>query len=116
MRFSEEFGVVSSTEDDDWFDLEVSSDTPLYIDPMLVFKDEDPLWAATQHDAVVFCNLAIHYLARSAAKNSSALWCSAFRVHRAWTAVNKQCMRRFAGQQPRRSERNKAGASGNIER
>ena len=43
MRFSEEFGIVRKKKDD-WFDLECTEDTPLYVDPFLVFDDGDPRW------------------------------------------------------------------------
>jgi hypothetical protein len=40
MRFTEYF-AVERDHNDDWFDCELSTDTPLYVDPFLVFEDED---------------------------------------------------------------------------
>lgn len=51
MRFSKEFGIVRKAEDD-WFDPVINQDTPLYIDPYLVFDDSDPAWTGA-YDAVV---------------------------------------------------------------
>ncbi|MCW2676619.1 MAG: hypothetical protein JWR70_1659 [Modestobacter sp.] len=49
MRFSELVGVTSV--DADWFDPVLTEDTPLYIDPFLVFDDTDPSFAGA-HDLV----------------------------------------------------------------
>ena len=44
IRFSELAGVVPGP-DDDWFDPVLTEDTPLYVDPFLVFDDQTPLFA-----------------------------------------------------------------------
>jgi len=53
MRFSE-LVRVAHRQDDDWFDPVLSEDTPLYVDPFLVFEDDDPLFADAQTQIVAF--------------------------------------------------------------
>ena len=50
MRFSTYASLRLGVEDD-WFDPVLSEDTPLYVDPFLVFDDGDPLFADS-HDLV----------------------------------------------------------------
>lgn len=57
MRFSKQFGIARSAEDD-WFDPVINQDTPLYIDPYLVFDDPDPAWSGTYDDVVDFFETA----------------------------------------------------------
>ena len=42
MRFTQLSGITPG-DDDDWFDPVLSEDTPLYVDPFLVFEDQSPL-------------------------------------------------------------------------
>lgn len=51
MRFSEQH-QVSRPATADWFDTNVEMDSPLYVDPFLIFEDPDERWA-TAHDEVV---------------------------------------------------------------
>lgn len=53
MRFSNQFGI-NRTKKDEWFDLVLTQDTPLYVDPFLVFDDKDPFWAGCRDDVVEF--------------------------------------------------------------
>ncbi|MFF9119068.1 hypothetical protein ACF09Y_26350 [Streptomyces massasporeus] len=62
MRFSELTGVLRGPQDD-WFDPVLSEDTPLYVDPFLVFEDEDPLFADARDTVVDFfssCRDLVH--------------------------------------------------------
>lgn len=43
MRFSEQH-EVKRPEGSDWFDSNVEMDSPLSVDPFLLFEDEDPAW------------------------------------------------------------------------
>lgn len=44
--------VGSNVDDsDDWFDPVLSEDTPLYVDPFLLYEDENATWSAC-HDTV----------------------------------------------------------------
>ncbi len=51
MRFTELTGI-SVSGNDDWFDPVLTEDTPLYVDPFLVFEDTSPLFVDA-HEAVV---------------------------------------------------------------
>ena len=42
MRFSEHFGI--SPEGQDWFDPHLKIDTKLFVDPILLYIDTDPVW------------------------------------------------------------------------
>jgi hypothetical protein len=64
MRFSEHFDIATGV-DDDWFDLLLNQDTPLYIDPYLVFDDNDPLWAASQASLVQYFEQALDLVLKS---------------------------------------------------
>lgn len=44
MRFMVRADITSGAGDD-WFDLVLTGDTPMYVDPSLVFEDESPLFA-----------------------------------------------------------------------
>lgn len=78
MRFSELVGV--SPADGDWFDPVLSEDTPLYVDPFLVFEDDDPLFADA-HDVVVSFFATCRDLVRRAAGNTaSPHWKKALRL------------------------------------
>lgn len=79
MRFTEHFGFVR-TESDDWFDLELSVDTPLYIDPMLVFEDDDPFWSESRQEVTDFFLIAAEYIRRADGDSSSVHWAKAERM------------------------------------
>lgn len=51
MQFSEHFGV-GPDEDDDWFDPILDTDTRLFVDPFLIFKEQSGPWA-TAHDELI---------------------------------------------------------------
>ncbi len=44
VRFSELFGITRTTNDD-WFDPVITVDTPLFVQPELIFSDDDPDWS-----------------------------------------------------------------------
>jgi hypothetical protein len=74
MRFTEHFSITHLSGDDDWFDPEVTEDTPLYIDPFLVFEDEDPFWSASHQDLVDFFSLALRYVKLANGDRRSPHW------------------------------------------
>jgi hypothetical protein len=45
---------IQRTEEDDWFDCVPIADTPLFIDPFLVFQDSDSHWAGAEQEFVSF--------------------------------------------------------------
>lgn len=51
MLFSEAFDI-ERTMDDDWFDLIIDTDTPLFVDPFLIFQDTSNGWAGA-HDQLI---------------------------------------------------------------
>jgi hypothetical protein len=51
VRFTEQFQVQRS-DTADWFDLNVEMDTPLYVDPFLIFDDKAGAWEGA-HDQIV---------------------------------------------------------------
>jgi hypothetical protein len=79
MRFTDEFGVRRKIRDD-WFDLECTEDTPLYVDPFLVFDDADPFWAVSRDQLNSFFGLALGYVAKSGGDQKSAHWRKAERM------------------------------------
>lgn len=79
MRFSDEFNL-SRRKKHDWFDLECTEDTPLYVDPFLVFDDVDPFWSDTHDQLTAFFALALGYVAQSGGNKQSAHWRKAERM------------------------------------
>lgn len=79
MRFSEHFDIAIGV-DDDWFDLLLNQDTPLYIDPYLVFDDNDPLWAASQTSLVQYFEQALELVLKSRGVEGSPAWKAAVRL------------------------------------
>lgn len=51
MLFSEAFNITL-TKRDDWFDPILDTDTPLFVDPFLIFKEQGSEWAGA-HDQLV---------------------------------------------------------------
>ena len=50
MRFSEAFGI-ERTNQDDWFDPDLSIDTPLFVDPIMLLQDS-PYWRKAHEELV----------------------------------------------------------------
>ena len=50
MRFSEAFGI-ERTDQDDWFDPDLSIDTPLFVDPIMLLQDS-PYWRKAHEELV----------------------------------------------------------------
>jgi hypothetical protein len=63
LRFST-YADLRLGVDDDWFDPVLSEDTPLYVDPFLVFDDSDPLFADTHNLVVQFFETCRHLIAQ----------------------------------------------------
>jgi hypothetical protein len=51
MYFSELFEIEDASSED-WFDPLLDTDTPLFVDPFLIFKDLDPGWSIAHTDIV----------------------------------------------------------------
>jgi hypothetical protein len=81
MRFTNHFAVERG-DDDDWFDCELSTDTPLYVDPFLVFEDDDPDWAETRQTVIDFFGLALSFVDASGGDVTSPHYLKAVRMLR----------------------------------
>lgn len=63
MLFSQAFGVVR-TDDDDWFDPSLDADTRLFVDPMLIWEDDDPFWAGAHQRVLDYFNEVLLLVAK----------------------------------------------------
>jgi hypothetical protein len=73
MRFSEQFSIERPANAD-WFDLNVEQDTPLYVDPFLIFDDGDDQWVGAHDDVVGFFEAALTMLKLAEGHESSLHW------------------------------------------
>lgn len=48
LKYFSQHYKIATTGDEDWFDPRMSLDTPLYIDPFMVFKSQNPLFSNTK--------------------------------------------------------------------
>ena len=71
MRFSEVFGVNNRRRDDNWFDPVLSVDTPLFIDPFLIYDNEQAIFRGSHSEITRFFKLAFTLLAKSGGKKVS---------------------------------------------
>lgn len=78
MRFTEQHEVERPTEAD-WFNLNVHMDSPLYIDPFLVFDDADPRWNGAHDEIVDFFDATLDLLTRTDGHRDSLHWAKAQR-------------------------------------
>lgn len=69
-KFSVAFGVKRD-DSDDWFDPVLSTDTKLFVDPFLIFLDEDPRWANAHDTIVAHFDRAFVELAKSGGNRKS---------------------------------------------
>lgn len=79
MRFTEQFGIAKGSQDD-WFDPLLTQDTRLFVDPFLIFDDQDPRWSEGHAKLVSFFNLVLRLVARSGGQASSAIFRAAGRL------------------------------------
>jgi hypothetical protein len=73
MRFTEQFNVERPA-DADWFDLNVHQDTPLYVDPFLVFDDEDDRWVGARDEVLTFFQATLDLLKLASGQTDSGHW------------------------------------------
>lgn len=79
MRFSESAGITIGPGDD-WFDPVLEQDSPLYIDPYLVFQDDDPQWAGSYERVVEFFATAAELVLASGGSQDTPAWRKATRL------------------------------------
>ncbi len=78
MRFSEQHGIARPDEAD-WFDANVEMDSPLYVDPFLIFDDTDSHWMPARHEIVDFFDAVLDLLKRADGHRNSMHWVKAQR-------------------------------------
>lgn len=78
MRFSEKFNIKLDGSEE-WFDLLLNQDTPLYVDPFLIFEDKDPFWAEAKEEIVNFFEHAVGLAIKSEGQQNQ-YWKSAVQI------------------------------------
>ena len=61
MQFSEHF-EIDVDDDDDWFDPILDTDTRLFVDPFLIFKERDGPWSTAHGDLIDYFDRAFRLL------------------------------------------------------
>ena len=79
MRFSELAGITIG-DDDDWFDPVLTEDTPLYVDPFLVFEDTSSHFVGARNDVVRFFTICRDLVTAAGGDRASAHWAKAMRL------------------------------------
>jgi hypothetical protein len=64
MRFSEAFSIARTAQDA-WFDPILTVDTPLFIDPFLIFQDESGVFVGSHEEIVSFFNKVFKLIAQT---------------------------------------------------
>ncbi|MGX4656835.1 hypothetical protein ACWCHM_24420 [Micromonospora sp. SCSIO 07396] len=70
MRFSEYNGIILN-ESDHWFDTYLPADTPLCIDPFLIYPDDDEHWFDAHHHILDFFRLVFDLVRESGGDEES---------------------------------------------
>lgn len=73
MRFTEQH-EIERPEDADWFDLNVEMDSPIYVDPFLIFEDADPFWSAGHDEIIDFFDAVLVLLTKADGNRESMHW------------------------------------------
>lgn len=73
MRFTEQHDVARPA-DADWFDLNTEMDSPLYVDPFLLFDDGDPFWTPAHDEIINFFDAALDLLKMANGHRESMHW------------------------------------------
>lgn len=79
MRFSEKFKVPDA-KSADWFDPLLDQDTPLYVDPFLVFDDKEQLWQGARDEVVAFFDTAAQLVEQANGNTKSIAFEKAVRL------------------------------------
>lgn len=69
MRFSEAFSI-ELTEDDNWFDPHLTVDTKLFVDPLMLLKNETGVWTSAHDEIINHFAYCYELVAKSDGKNS----------------------------------------------
>jgi len=73
MKFSEYYGI-NEAEQYDWFDPVMSLDTHLFIDPFLIYAEEDSVFGKSHQKIIAFFNAMYRLIAQSAGNPESAYY------------------------------------------
>jgi hypothetical protein len=73
MQFSEHF-KIQRTDNDDWFDPIMSVDTPLFLDPFLLYDGEDAEFQGCHQEIIAFFNSIFGLIAQSKGDPSKATY------------------------------------------
>ena len=74
MRFSEVFSIPKSPTNDDWFDNLTETDTPLFVDPFLVWSDSDPFWQDAHSHLLDFFEMVFALIAEAGGNTKHFAW------------------------------------------
>jgi len=73
MLFSQHF-KITKTKDENWFDPILFTDTPLFIDPFLLFDSESGLFKDSHAEIIQFFNYLFQLIAQSGGNMASPHW------------------------------------------
>ena len=90
MLFSEQFNITPG-EGEDWFDVILSLDTALFIDPFLIYADEQGHFAGSHEEVISFFDSVFKLLADSAGGESSTRYQKALN-NLAFPEVEELCL------------------------
>jgi hypothetical protein len=99
MRFSEQH-QINRPEGSDWFDANVEMDKPLYVDPFLLFEDEDRAWEGAHDEIVDFFDATLELLKEAPGHRESMHWAKAHPLD-ARSRLRKPQVRPRVGATPR---------------
>lgn len=73
MKFSQKFGI-EKTDEDDWFDPVLRLDTPLFLDPFLLYKQEFGPFVGSHAEIIEFFDSVFKLIAKSKGNNDTISW------------------------------------------
>jgi hypothetical protein len=73
LRFSDEFNITR-TANDTWFNPVLTIDTPLFIDPFLLYASEEGHFVGCHQEVIAFFNSVFQMIARSQGDDESIHW------------------------------------------
>jgi hypothetical protein len=73
MLFSDAYGI-DRIDGDDWFDPLLNADTKLFIDPFLLYDNEEGIFVGSHDEVIHFFNYVLELVAQSSGDPGSANW------------------------------------------
>lgn len=74
MRFSEHFDIEWTEPADDWFDVLVDTDTPLFVDPFLIWEEAGGFWGSAHGFLIDFFDIVFDLIGESGGNFNHAAW------------------------------------------